>query len=44
MQAQKVEKGEENAITLDEGRAEFFAKLEEECEAIREDMRKKGES
>ena len=42
MQAQKIDKNDENAITLDDNREEFFAKLEEECEEIRREMAEEG--
>lgn len=45
MQPQKIDKDEEGAITLDEGREDFFSKLERECAEIREEQEKekKGE-
>lgn len=42
MQAQRMGKDEKGAITLDENRAEFLAKLERECEEIRREMAENG--
>lgn len=41
MQPQKIDKNEEGAITLDDNREDFFAKLERECAEIREKQEKK---